>query len=85
MVAGDSFFLDNQMIDWADNRAFASYAINWLLDRKQLLAGVGPHPVVEYKLMMTRAQFSSVRWIFLAAMPGAFLLFGGAVWLRRRH
>ena len=85
VVAGDSFFLDNQMIDWADNRAFASYAINWLLDRKQLLAGVGPHPVVEYKLMMTRAQFSSVRWIFLAAMPGAFLLFGGAVWLRRRH
>jgi ABC-2 type transport system permease protein len=85
VVAGDSFFLDNHMIDGADNRAFASYAINWLLDRKQLLAGVGPHPVIEYKLMMTRAQLSSVRWIFLAAMPGAFLLFGGLVWLRRRH
>jgi len=85
VVVGDSFFLDNQLIDVADNRAFASYAINWLLDRKQLLAGVGPHPVIEYKLMMTRAQMASVRWIFLAAMPGAFLLFGGLVWLRRRH
>lgn len=85
VAVGDSFFLDNQMIDAFDNRAFASYAINWLLDRKQLLAGVGPHPVIEYKLMMTRSQLASVRWIFLAAMPGAFLLFGGLVWLRRRH
>ncbi len=85
VVVGDSFFLDNQMIEAADNRAFASYAVNWLLDRKQLLAGVGPQKVIEYKLMMTRAQMSSVRWIFLAAMPGAFVLFGGMVWLRRRH
>jgi hypothetical protein len=87
VVAGDSFFLDNQMIEieQVENRAFAGYAVNWLLERKQLLAGVGSHPVIEYKLMMTRAQLSSVRWIFLAAMPGAFLLFGGAVWLRRRH
>jgi hypothetical protein len=85
VVTGDSIFLNNSLIEAADNKAFAAYAINWLLDRKALLDGVGPHPVMEYKLAMTRAQLSSIRWVFLAGMPGAFLLFGGLVWLRRRH
>ena len=85
LVVGDSIFLSNQVIDFADNRDFAGYAVNWLLDQTQLLQGVGPHPVKEYKLMMTKSQMTSVRWIFLAAMPGGILLFGGLVWLRRRR
>ncbi len=85
VVAGDSYFLDNQLIEAAYNRAFAGYAVNWLLERRQLLEGVGPRRVVEYKLLMTKAQMSSVLWIFLAGMPGVFLALGGAVWLRRRH
>lgn len=84
VVVGDSMFLDNQLIDLADNRNFARYAINWLLDQRQLMQ-VGPHAVTEYKLMMTRTQMTSIRWIFLAGMPGAILAFGGLVWLRRRH
>ena len=85
VVAGDSMFLDNQVIDFADNRNFARYAINWLMDQRQLMQGIGPRPVAEYKLMMTRAQMTSIRWIFLAGMPGAILALGGLVWLRRRH
>ena len=76
VVAGDSTFLDNQVIDAADNRNFARYAINWLLDQRQLMQ-VGPHAVTEYKLMLTRTQMTSIRWIFLAGMPGAILAFGG--------
>jgi hypothetical protein len=85
LVVGDSIFLDNQGIDFAANRDFAGFAVNWLLDQTQLLQGVGPHPVKEYKLMMTKAQMNSVRWLFLAAMPGGILVLGGLVWFQRRR
>lgn len=85
VVVGDSFMFGNQMIDSAANRDFASYAINWLVDRTQLLEGLGPKPVVEYTLVMTQSQMNSARWILLGGMPGAVLLLGVMVWLRRRN
>lgn len=84
LVVGDSLFLDNQCIEKWANRDFAACAVNWLLERTQLLEGVGPRPVKEYRVTMTRSQVKTVRWILLAAMPGAVLLLGGLVWLRRR-
>ena len=85
LVAGDSIFLSNQVIDFEENRDFAGFAVNWLLDQTQLLKGVGPHPVKEYKLRMTKSEMTSVRWLFLAAMPGGILIFGALVWFRRRR
>jgi hypothetical protein len=85
VVTGDSFFLNNNLIAYADNADFAGFAVNWLLDRTQLLQGVGPHPVTDYKVMLTHSQLNSIRWLFLGAMPGGILLLGGLVWLRRRH
>ncbi|HZV34046.1 MAG TPA: hypothetical protein VFB72_05670, partial [Verrucomicrobiae bacterium] len=64
---------------------FARFAANWLLDQNELLQGIGPHPVKEYKLNMTTAQMSNVRWLLLGAMPGSILVFGGLVWFRRRR
>ncbi|MGA9780104.1 MAG: Gldg family protein [Limisphaerales bacterium] len=84
VVAGDSFFLDNHYIDGGANRDFAGYAVNWLLDRPTLLKGIGPRPVVEFRLMMTRQQQHQVRWLLLGALPGGVLALGGLVWLRRR-
>lgn len=84
LVVGDSTFLDNQCIEKYANRDFAGYAVNWLLERTQLLQGVGPRPITEYRISMTRSQFRNVQWILLAAMPGAVLVLGGLVWLRRR-
>jgi ABC-2 type transport system permease protein len=84
VVTGDSLFLGNQMIDSAANRDFANYALNWLLDRTQLVQGLGPRPVTEYKLVMTRSQQKSAQVILLAALPGAILVLGVLVWLRRR-
>jgi hypothetical protein len=84
IVAGDSFFLDNQMIESAANRDFAGYAVNWLLDRTVLVEGIGPRPVTEFRLTMTRDQQKSVRWLLLGALPGAVLVFGWMVWLARR-
>jgi ABC-type uncharacterized transport system len=86
VVVGDSLMLANEMIDLpCANRDFAALAINWLVDERQLMEGIGPHPVKEYKLMMTEGQLKSVDWIFLGAMPGAALVMGGLVWFRRRR
>jgi LPXTG-motif cell wall-anchored protein len=85
VVAGDSIFLVNRQIDSADNRAFAGYAVNWLLERTQLVQGPGPRPVKEYTLVMTKSQLQSAQWILLGGLPGAVLLLGGLVWLRRRR
>jgi hypothetical protein len=85
LVAGDSMFLENDLIDAYANRDFAGFAANWLLDQTQLLQGVGSHPITEYKLTMTTAQLASIRLIFLVVVPGSILAFGGLVWFRRRH
>jgi len=84
VVVGDSLLLDNHYIDGGANRDFAGYAVNWLLDRPTLLKGIGPRPVVEFRLMMTRQQQQQVRWLLLGALPGGVLALGGLVWLRRR-
>jgi ABC-type uncharacterized transport system involved in gliding motility auxiliary subunit len=85
IVAGDSLFLDNQLLDQVSaNVDFAQNTVNWLIDRPALLNGIGPSPVVEFRLGMTQKQMRNVRWLLLAALPGVALVLGGAVWLRRR-
>jgi ABC-type uncharacterized transport system involved in gliding motility auxiliary subunit len=84
IVAGDSVFLGNYYIQGGANADFAGYAVNWLLDRTTLLQGIGPRPVTEFRLLMTRTQQHEVRWVLLGALPGAVLLFGCLVWLARR-
>lgn len=84
LVIGDSMFLNNKYIEAAANRDFAGYAVNWLLDRASLLKGIGPRPVVSYRLEMTKPQLWDVRWLLLGALPGTVLTLGGLVWLRRR-
>ncbi len=84
LVAGDSVFLGNYYIEGGANRDFVGYAVNWLLDRTTLLQGIGPRPVTEFRLLMTRTQQREVRWVLLGALPGAVLLFGCLVWLVRR-
>jgi len=85
VLAGDSDFLDDAVIDSVGNHVFAQQALDWLLQRPQImLSGLGPRPIKEYKLYMTATQEQSLRWLFLAALPGGILLLGGLVWLRRR-
>ena len=84
VVVGDSFFLGNHYIEGGANRDFVGYAANWLLDRAVLIEGIGPRPVKEYRLTMTRVQLEQARWLLLAALPGGVLVFGWLVWLVRR-
>ena len=85
IVAGDATFLTKRAIRATDNREFAELAARWLLDQTQYMGGIPPRKVVEYRVSLTHAQMTSIRWIFLGAMPGSILLLGGLVWLRRRH
>ncbi len=85
VVVGDSLFLGNMQIDSAANRDFANNAVNWLLERTQLLGGLGPRPIMEYRIVMTQAQLHQSQWVLLGALPGSVLLLGGLVWLRRRR
>jgi len=83
VVAGDSYFLGNNQLELLANRDFASSVINWLLERTQLLEGVGPRPVQEYRLVMSGSEMRASRWILLVCMPGVVLLIGGLVQWRR--
>jgi hypothetical protein len=85
VVAGDSVFLTNVGLRGLANRDFAEYALNWLLERTQLLGGLGPRSIVEYSVVMSQSQLLRVEWILLGAIPGGVLLLGGLVWLRRRR
>ena len=85
LVVGDSLCFDNELIETYANHHFVNSAINWLVDRPQmLLAGLGPRPIKEYKLVLTPSQMKKLQWILLGGMPGSVLLLGGLVWLRRR-
>jgi ABC-type uncharacterized transport system involved in gliding motility auxiliary subunit len=84
VIAGDSLFLANHQIDSAANRDFAGNAVNWLLERTHLLAGLGPRPIEEHSLVMTQTQLHQAQWVLLGGLPGSVLFLGGLVWLRRR-
>jgi hypothetical protein len=84
VVTGDSVFLDNQMIQSAANRDFAGYAVNWLLDRTQLLEGVGSRKIVLHQISVTASQLTTSALVLMGAMPGGVLLMGALVWWRRR-
>lgn len=85
LVLGDSFCLANNQIEFLANRDFAGYAANWLLDRTQLLEGLGPRPITEYRLVLTNQQLRVIQWLLLAGLPGIVLAIGALVWARRRY
>jgi ABC-type uncharacterized transport system involved in gliding motility auxiliary subunit len=87
IVVGDSHCLENTAFQNGNdaNVDFANLAVNWLLDRPQHLAGIAPRPIREYRVDLTQAQMTQVKWLLLVVLPGAALLLGGLVWLRRRR
>lgn len=84
VVTGDSIFLSNLAIAQAANSDFAALAVNWLVNRDNLLTEIGPSPMGEYQVLLTEDEMKRLRWLFLGVIPGGVLIFGGFVWLRRR-
>lgn len=83
VVVGDSHCFDNQMLAVYANTDFAWNTVSWLLDRS-LLVGVAPRHVSEFQIDLTEKNFTRLQWVFLAGIPGAILLLGWLVWLRRQ-
>lgn len=84
IVVGDSIFLGNYYLEAGGNRDFLNAAVNWLIDRPQLVSGIGPRPVTEFRLLLSAPQEIKLRWLLLGALPGGILFFGWLVWLVRR-
>ncbi|MGC8743909.1 MAG: GldG family protein [Verrucomicrobiia bacterium] len=84
VVIGDSFLFGNQMIDTAANRDFATLTVNWLIDRTELMGGIGPRVVKEFKLLLTQQQLNTLRIILLLVLPGSVLFIGFIIWMVRR-
>jgi ABC-type uncharacterized transport system involved in gliding motility auxiliary subunit len=84
VVIGDSLFLSNQMIDKEGNRELAWHTVNWLLDRSNLMQGIGPQPIQTYRFEFKSDEFRNLAIFLVGIMPGGTLAFGILIWLRRR-
>lgn len=86
VVLGSSAGLANRVITEGANADFAILAANWLLSRDVYLSGdIPPRAIAEYRVNVTEEQMTRLRQIFLGGAPGAALLVGLFVWIRRRH
>jgi hypothetical protein len=82
VVMGDTDFLSNGALSGGNADLFMS-ALNWLLDREQLMA-IAPKPVQETRLVLTQGQITSIFWVVTVVLPGLFAVLGAGVWLQRR-
>ncbi len=82
VVFGDSDFVSNGAQVGA-NTDFLLSAMNWLLDRKELMA-IAPKPLEDVRLMLDRRQLRLLGWLVIGVLPGLVAVWGVLVWLRRR-
>ncbi|MCO5045876.1 MAG: GldG family protein [Verrucomicrobia bacterium] len=82
VVFGDTDFLSNGALSGGNADLFLS-AINWLLEREDLMA-ISPKPLDDTRLVMTQAQISYVFWIVTVLLPGLFAILGIGIWWQRR-
>lgn len=84
VVIGSSSMVANSTIAGAPgNLDFFMNALNWLLQREQLIA-VAPKRPQEFSLSMTPAQARAVYVLSIAGLPLAVAIVGLAVWIQRR-
>ena len=81
-VFGDSTFLANGALIGGNADLFQN-ALNWLLDRKELMA-IAPKAIEEYRLVLEASQLRMLGWIVIGGLPALIAILGVAVWLRRR-
>lgn len=84
VVVGDSDLLTNGQIANAGNPTFALNAINWLVERQQLL-GIAPKKPEQVRLTLTRGQLQRLFWLVIAGLPLAAVAAGAVVYVRRRR
>ena len=84
VVFGDSDFASNAQLSSVGNPTLLLNALNWLVERENLLA-IPAKKADQIQLNLTRRDLSTIYLIVLVALPLASLSVGVAVYLRRRR
>ena len=84
VVIGDSDFVSNQYVDMAGNLNLFLNCVDWLAGRQDLIS-VRPKLVDERIMSLTRRQTQTVFWLSVLVVPGAVVLIGVGLLLRRRR
>ena len=84
VVVGDAGLAGNSALPVYGNRDFLLNAVNWLLDRRELMA-IAPRSLEErQRVMMTGRQQGLFGAAVMVGLPGLAAVAGLLVWLRRR-
>jgi len=84
VVFGDSDFASNAQLASVGNPTLLLNAMNWLVERENLLA-IPAKKADQIQLNLTRRDLGTIYLIVLVALPLASLSAGVAVYLRRRR
>ncbi len=83
VVLGTADLASNQFLGAQGNRDFFLNVVSWLAEEEDLLS-IRAKDSKQSPIFLTSAQSNLVLWLPLAALPGAVLLCGIAVVIRRR-
>jgi ABC-type uncharacterized transport system involved in gliding motility auxiliary subunit len=84
IVFGDSDFATNQLLQAnADNGLLLSNALNWLVEREELL-GIPPKKTEQVRLTLSAAEARKI-YLLAAFLPILAVVMGGVVFARRRR
>jgi ABC-type uncharacterized transport system involved in gliding motility auxiliary subunit len=83
VVIGTSNLASNQFLNIAGNRDFFLNAVSWLAEEEDLIA-IRPKDTRQTPIIMTATQGQVVFWLPVVLLPGAVMLAGIAVLIRRR-
>lgn len=86
VAIGDSYFVSNASLKTGvgGNIDFFMSAINWLLEREELMA-ISPRDPFRVELSLDRRRVRLLFLLAVCAVPGVVVLTGGMIWWKRRR
>ncbi len=83
VVFGDSDFISNGMIEILGNKDLILNAVNWVAERGELIS-IRPRERKTRTLVLTPKNISTIRNIFLFALPTIFFALAVVMYIRKR-
>ena len=83
VVFGDSAFIDNEHISKMYNVDLFLNTVNWLAEEEEMIS-IRPKTTRGSRVMMTPQETRDIFYMSVLILPEALLLFGLAIWWRRR-
>jgi ABC-type uncharacterized transport system involved in gliding motility auxiliary subunit len=84
VVFGDSDFISNGMIEILGNKDLILNAVNWVAERGELIS-IRPRERKARTLVLTPQNISTLRNIFLVALPMIFFALAVVMYIRKRR